>query len=154
MNFASITKIQRLAAKKVLLLSVMVLTSIGIQANEVIMYSQTFTGSQINTSLSFTVEDLELSSGLTFSTLKGNPFLQLEVDDTIAPFVDFTYTLQVNITPFTINGTQQGSYNKTLVVKYNPNSNTLNFNDLVYHELKNKSKIIVNVTGITFNDHT
>jgi RHS repeat-associated protein len=73
-------------------------------------------------------------------------YLSLNIDNNLAPFVAYELRATFKITPIKQDGTNDSSFNKELVVNYNPNpsnSGGANFNDLNYLKIENRFGIRV-----------
>src|SRR5690606_30759249 len=85
-----------------------------------------------------------------YVTISASPFIKVSIDNDTAPFVWFSYTITLNITPKNENGTLGTPYNQVLRVQYNPHGAGGNFNDLAYHEIQNRYGANITVTNISF----
>nr|WP_294922374.1 RHS repeat-associated core domain-containing protein [uncultured Flavobacterium sp.] len=73
-------------------------------------------------------------------------YLSLNIDNNLAPFVTYELKATFRITPLKQDGTSDASFDKELVVNYNPNpanSGGANFNDLSYLKIENRFGIRV-----------
>jgi len=139
--------------KYVLATTIGLLSYFSAYSNENILAYNDYTGTQINETLTFQTIDPDYNGSENYVSTFTNPFVKISVDEDLGgPYVNYSYTIKLSITPYNLNGGVLPVVNKTLTVRYNPYTAGGNFNDAVYFELPNKYKIDVVVDDIIFNN--